>query len=91
MKDKLDRIKECLTEINEAQFHESVWCEIDDMVKLVPELIYQYEKYEKALKFYAEKENYEAWEEYEDATGFFNNVDCDGGDKARSMLEKEGK
>jgi hypothetical protein len=44
-------------------------------------------RYEEALKFYADDENYEAWSEYEDATGYFNNVDFDSGDKAKNALE----
>lgn len=47
------------------------------------------QRYEKALMFYANEENYEAWSEYEDATSYFNNVDFDSGDTARNALENK--
>jgi hypothetical protein len=46
------------------------------------------EKYEKALRFYANKENYELWDEAEKAnlTEFVNNLDMDKGETARKAL-----
>jgi chromosome segregation ATPase len=49
-------------------------------------LLEKLERYTEVLEFYAENENYEAWDEYKDATGYFNNVDFDSGDKAKNAL-----
>lgn len=56
---------------------------IDD---IVIELIEKLDKQTDILKFYGNKDNYEPWEEYEDATGFFHNVDFDRGAYARKVL-----
>jgi hypothetical protein len=45
------------------------------------------ERYEKALKFYADKENYEEWKDVNPEVNYIHNVDFDGGDKARKALE----
>jgi uncharacterized membrane-anchored protein YjiN (DUF445 family) len=45
------------------------------------------EDYVNALKFYADKENYEEWNEDSDLTEYIHNVDFDGGDNARKALE----
>lgn len=45
------------------------------------------ERYEKALKFYANKENYEEWKDVNPEVNYIHNVDFDGGDKARKALE----
>lgn len=58
------------------------WYTHKELVKMVDKV----KRYEEALKFYANDENYEAWSEYEDATGYFNNVDFDSGDKAKDAL-----
>lgn len=47
------------------------------------------ERYEIALKFYANKESHELWDEAEkaDLTEFINDIDFDGGDRAKKALE----
>jgi hypothetical protein len=45
-------------------------------------------RYEKALKFYANKENYEEWNEDLGLTEYIHSVDFDGGDTARKSLEE---
>ena len=47
----------------------------------------QIERYEKALKFYANKENYEQWNEDLVLTEYIHNVDFDGGDTAKRALD----
>jgi hypothetical protein len=49
------------------------------------------ERYEKALKFYADKENYEEWNEDLGLTEYIHNADFDGGDIAREALDKAEK
>lgn len=60
---------------------------LQELRGLVDKLIKQNEQYEKSLKFYADKENYEEWDGVTDLYEYIHNVDFDGGDKARITLE----
>jgi hypothetical protein len=44
------------------------------------------ERYEKALKFYADKGRYEEWDKDSNLTEYIHDVDFDGGDIAKEAL-----
>jgi hypothetical protein len=53
------------------------------------ELKEKVEQLEKALKFYADKENYEEWNEDLGLTEYIHSIDFDGGDTARTELIRQ--
>ena len=64
--------------------------EIEDGEGILKYLIEKVERYERALKFYANKSFYEPnREEDQDRTDAFNFIDLDGGDTAREALKGE--
>jgi uncharacterized protein RhaS with RHS repeats len=93
-KERLEMIKHYLESREEyggdiLDHSDTYW--LIEQAEKVERLVKENKQYRKVLKFYANEENYEAWEEYENATGHFNNVDFDSGDKARNSLEGKNK
>lgn len=85
MKSRLEELK------TNHEFRKGEGWEITTLPEDIDWLIEQTEKverYEKALKFFANKEHYEPFrEEDEDRTDAFNFIDLDGGETAREVLE----
>jgi hypothetical protein len=83
MSDRLDDIK-YWSVINEQTIHPKVSLYKSDFDWLIEKV----ERYEKALKFYANKENYKEWNEDLGLTEYIHNVDFEGGDIAKKALEE---
>ncbi|MCK6203960.1 hypothetical protein KZX50_00665 [Bacillus infantis] len=80
-------------EIMRAGFAWAGWNkEQTEAFKLAYKAIDKAAKYEKALKFYAKKQNYEPFREEDlDRTDAFSLIDLDAGETAKDALEEEAE